>query len=159
MDEVLKHRRMIEEELRLALELGNQLKLVYQPLFSADAKRIVGAEALVRWEHPTNGRMEPDMFIGIAEERGLIEQLGEFVLREAAAYALRTNLPWVAVNVSPLQFRSSGFASKVLAILKEIELEPSRLPAGDYRRGAARGHKQGSCNAGSAPGRRRPHRP
>jgi len=127
MDEIVRHRRMIEDDLRVALEQGGQLKLAYQPLFAGDGKTVLGAEALVRWDHPVLGRLAPDQFIGIAEERALIEPLGEFVLREAAAFALRVGLPWVAVNVSPIQFRDDRFASKVLAILKEVGLPPSRL--------------------------------
>ena len=127
MDDVVRRRRMIEEELRLALELGSQLKLVYQPLFAADGRRIVGAEALVRWDHPVHGRLPPDLFIGIAEERGLIGELGEFVLREASEFARRADLPWVSVNVSPLQFRDLGFADLVLEVLAQVGLPPHRL--------------------------------
>jgi diguanylate cyclase (GGDEF)-like protein len=127
MDDVVKRRRLIEDELRLALELGSQIKLVYQPLFAADGKRIVGAEALVRWDHPVHGRMAPDLFISIAEERGLIGQLGEHVLREAAEFGRRSSLPWIAVNVSPLQFRDAHFAQTVLSVIAEVGLPPSRL--------------------------------
>ncbi|MEO6014870.1 MAG: bifunctional diguanylate cyclase/phosphodiesterase [Devosia sp.] len=127
MDDVVKRRRMIEDELGLALEVGSQVKLVYQPVFAADGKWIVGAEALVRWDHPTHGRMSPDLFIGIAEERGLIGRLGDYVLREAAEFARRTELPWVAVNVSPLQFRDPKFAESVLDTLEEVGLPPRRL--------------------------------
>ncbi len=127
MDEIVRHRRMIEDDLRAALEQGGQLKLAYQPLFAGDGKTMLGAEALVRWDHPVLGRLPPDQFIGIAEERALIEPLGEFVLREAASFALRSGLPWIAVNVSPIQFRDDRFGSKVLAILKEVGLPPGRL--------------------------------
>ena len=127
MDEVVRHRRMIEDDLRAALEQGTQLTLDYQPLFASDGKTVLGAEALVRWNHPVLGRLSPEMFIAIAEERALIEPLGEFVLREAASFALRSDLPWIAVNVSPIQFRNEHFASKVLAILQRVGLPPNRL--------------------------------
>lgn len=127
MDDIVKRRRLIEEELRLALELGDQLKVVYQPIFTPGGKDVLGAEALVRWDHPIHGRLAPDLFISIAEERALIEPLGEFVLREAALFALEAELPWIAVNVSPIQFRNPLFASKVFTILDEVGLEPKRL--------------------------------
>jgi diguanylate cyclase (GGDEF)-like protein len=127
MDDVVKRRRLIEDELRLALELGSQIKLVYQPIFASDGKRIVGAEALVRWDHPVHGRMAPELFISIAEERGLISQLGEHVLREAAEFGCRSNVPWIAVNVSPLQFRDAQFAVTVLNQIAEAGLPASRL--------------------------------
>jgi predicted signal transduction protein with EAL and GGDEF domain len=127
MDDVVKRRRLIEDELRLALESDSQIKLVYQPIFASDGRRIVGAEALVRWDHPVHGRMAPELFISIAEERGLISQLGEHVLREAAEFGCRSNVPWIAVNVSPLQFRDAQFAVTVLNQIAEAGLPASRL--------------------------------
>lgn len=127
MDELVKRRRLIERELRHAIESGQQLRLAYQPLYAADGKTLRGAEALVRWDHPVHGRLSPELFIEIAEERGLIEPLGEWVLAEACAFAVRSSLPWVAVNVSPVQFRNAGFADKVAQILDRTNLSPQRL--------------------------------
>jgi EAL domain-containing protein (putative c-di-GMP-specific phosphodiesterase class I) len=87
----------------------------------------VGAEALARWDHPVHGALSPQLFIAIAEERGLIEHLGEHILRQACAFALQTELPWVAVNVSPVQFRNERLVDRVMAILDETGLAPQRL--------------------------------
>jgi diguanylate cyclase (GGDEF)-like protein len=127
MDEVIKRRRLVEEELRFALEFGQHLSVVYQPLFAPDGQSIIGAEALARWHHPELGWIAPDYFIQIAEERALIEPLGEFVLREAASFAVEAQLPWVAVNVSPVQFRDPLFVPTVLRVLSETGLSPKRL--------------------------------
>ena len=85
------------------------------------------AAALVRWEHSKFGRMSPLTFIGLAEERGLIDQLGLWVMREACRYAAASTIPWVAVNVSPLQFRDEKFADRVFEILQATGLKPRRL--------------------------------
>ncbi|GLQ55352.1 bifunctional diguanylate cyclase/phosphodiesterase [Devosia nitrariae] len=127
MDDLVKQRRLIERELREALEAGTQLSLVYQPLFAADSNTVLGAEALVRWDHPVHGRLPPEVSISVAEERALIEPLGEWVLREACEFAVRCNVPWVAVNVSPVQFRNERLAERVAEILKETRLPPERL--------------------------------
>lgn len=127
MDDLVKQRRLIERELREALENKSQLSLVYQPLFSADSNTVLGAEALVRWDHPVHGRLPPEVFISVAEERGLIEPLGEWVLRHACEFAVRCNVPWVAVNFSPVQFRNEHLADRVSEILMETGLAPQRL--------------------------------
>jgi diguanylate cyclase (GGDEF)-like protein len=127
MDEVLRQRRQLERDLRDAIETGRGLKLVYQPIYSSKDSEMVGVEALARWQHPDQGNVPPDFFIKLAEERGLIERLGNFVLREACAFAVAKQLPWVAVNMSPLQFKDSRLAEKVAAILAATGLEPSRL--------------------------------
>jgi EAL domain-containing protein (putative c-di-GMP-specific phosphodiesterase class I) len=88
---------------------------------------MVGVEALLRWHHPEHGMVAPGTFIPIAEESGLISAIGEWVLREACAAARRWPIPRIAVNVSPVQFRSAGFADQVLRILKGSGLDPHRL--------------------------------
>lgn len=127
LDQIVQERRSLEVDLRAALMDGQGLQLVYQPIFSSKSTRILGAEALVRWEHPTKGRLSPDVFIGIAEERGLIDRLGLWVLQEALTFVKHSNLPWVAVNVSPVQFRDPRFADEVFALLKQISVAPERL--------------------------------
>lgn len=127
MDEMVKRRRLIEHELRHAIDTGTQLAVVYQPLYAADGKAMRGAEALVRWNHPVHGLLSPELFIGIAEERGLIEPLGEWVLEQACRFAVEAGLPFVAVNVSPVQFRNKDLAQRVASTLERTGLAPQRL--------------------------------
>ncbi|NNM72631.1 putative bifunctional diguanylate cyclase/phosphodiesterase [Enterovirga aerilata] len=126
MDETLRMRKMVEDDLRRAIK-EDQLVLYYQPLFSADGTRIVGLEALVRWPHPERGLISPTEFIAIAEERGLVIPLGEWVLRRACEDGKRWPNLRVAVNVSPIQFRHRGFVESVMRVLEETGFEPSRL--------------------------------
>ena len=127
MDDLIARKRMIEIDLRKALSTGGELKLAYQPIYAADSRPIVGAEALIRWEHPIHGVLSPAHFVTIAEERGMIGLLGDWVLEEVARFAALSDLPWIAFNVSPLQLRDPGFASRVLAVLDEAKVDPSRL--------------------------------
>jgi EAL domain-containing protein (putative c-di-GMP-specific phosphodiesterase class I)/hemoglobin-like flavoprotein len=115
------------QELCPALTAG-QFEVHYQPIVSIETRRTVGMEALVRWRHPEHGLMSPDRFIPLAEETGLIDRLGELVLRQACLDAI--NWPpdvKVAVNISPVQFRNSGLASRVALILAETSLPANRL--------------------------------
>jgi EAL domain-containing protein (putative c-di-GMP-specific phosphodiesterase class I) len=82
---------------------------------------------LVRWEHPIHGALPPAHFIGIAEERGMIGALGNWVLTSAARFAASTDLPWIAVNVSPLQLRDEAFVRQALDILDQAGLAPTRF--------------------------------
>ncbi|CDX43589.1 Periplasmic sensor diguanylate cyclase/phosphodiesterase [Mesorhizobium sp. SOD10] len=127
MDDLLLRKRKVESELRKALEGDGGIKLAYQPVFAADGHRILGAEALIRWGHEVHGALPAAQFIAIAEERGLIGDLGKWALSEACRFAAGTELPWIAVNISPMQLRDIGFAGQVAAILEETGLDPSRL--------------------------------
>lgn len=127
LDLAVRERRALELELRAALNGAGGLSLAYQPIVSAGDHTILGAEALVRWDNPTRGRLAPDMFIGLAEERELIDKLGNWVLREACLFAQASPLPWIAVNVSPLQFRDEHFVDKVMQVLQETGLNAERL--------------------------------
>lgn len=127
LDLAVQERRAIELDLRAAINGVPGLELVYQPIYSADGEQMLGAEALVRWNSPRHGRLSPAMFIPLAEERGLIDQLGLWVLQEACTFAANSSLPWVAVNVSPQQFRAERFADQVLRVLSETGLSPRRL--------------------------------
>ncbi|MEO5758699.1 MAG: EAL domain-containing protein [Mesorhizobium sp.] len=127
MDDLLLRKRKVESELRNALISGTGIKLAYQPIFAADGKTMLGAEALIRWAHEIHGALPPQQFIAIAEERGMIGDLGKWVLQEACQFAAGTKLPWVAVNVSPLQLRDAAFAGQVASILEEAGLAPGRL--------------------------------
>jgi len=127
MAEMVEEKQRIEQDLRRALDTGGELPLEYQPIFAADGRSVAGAEALVRWDHPERGRLAPDIFIGVAEERGLIEKLGEWVLGEACRMLARTTIPWVAVNVSPVELKSRRFVDRVIEQLRLLEIDPSRL--------------------------------
>jgi diguanylate cyclase (GGDEF)-like protein len=127
MDDSVQLRSTIEEELRIALASGNELRLFYQPQVSSANGALIGLEALVRWQHPTRGLVAPDTFIGVAEETGLITQLGEWVLREACAASRRWPDLVIAVNISPAQFRVSGFAERVIQIVGECGADPRRI--------------------------------
>ena len=123
----VRDRLAMEIELREALRSNQQLHLVYQPIYCAQTNRILGAEALVRWQHSVRGSLSPAVFIKLAEERGLINQLGLWVMHQACGYAAATTLPWVAVNVSPVQFRDERFAERVFDVLRATSLDPHRL--------------------------------
>jgi len=127
MDDLLLRKRKVESELRKALDGEGGIELAYQPVFAADGRRILGAEALIRWGHEVHGALPAAQFVAIAEERGLIGELGKWALTEACRFAARTDLPWVAVNISPMQLRDVGFAEQIATILDETGLDPSRL--------------------------------
>ncbi|RYE83849.1 MAG: diguanylate cyclase, partial [Hyphomicrobiales bacterium] len=118
LDALAREKRLLEVDLREALETGQGLSLAYQPLFGADLATIVGAEALIRWRHAERGNVSPADFIPIAEERGLVAALGEWVIREACRTLHEIDIPWIAVNVSPIQLKTAGFAAKAMAILE-----------------------------------------
>jgi diguanylate cyclase (GGDEF)-like protein/PAS domain S-box-containing protein len=124
-------RQSIEESLRRALE-RRELTLCYQPKICLKTRAIVGAEALVRWAHPTRGALSPAQFIPIAEDCGLILPIGNWVLREACAQTQA----WVdaghppvtmAVNVSAMEFGDDRFLSGLFTILGETRLDPASL--------------------------------
>src|SRR5690606_5397898 len=119
MNELVQTRHSIEAELREALKAGDQLWVAFQPLFGRREGEIVGAEALVRWTHPRRGPISPANFVPIAESSGLIEALGEVVLRQACRLGARWPGHTIAVNISPAQLRNPNFAERIFAILAE----------------------------------------
>ena len=121
---VLRHE--IERALRKAIAEGT-LEIRFQPQVMLEGAELVGAEALVRWQHPKLGRVPPDLFIGIAEESGLVHDLGAWVLDEACRQAVTWPGGTVAVNVSPAQFARGDIVQQVEDILQQTGLEPSRL--------------------------------
>jgi diguanylate cyclase (GGDEF)-like protein len=127
MDAVAGSLHQLEMELKQAVRDG-AFELHYQPLISLGTSQICGYEALARWRHPTRGLVQPGEFIALAEELGLIEEIGEFALAEAcrAATAWPDDLT-VAVNLSAVQLRREGFAIAVDAVLRDTGLTPSRL--------------------------------
>ena len=127
MDERVQLRSAIEEDLRGALASGDQLCLHYQPEMDANGGAIVGLEALVRWRHPTRGLIAPEQFVPIAEETGLIGQLGEWVLKEACRAALRWPDLFMAVNLSPVQFRAHAFAERLIEIVRKSGVSPLQI--------------------------------
>jgi len=127
MDARVKARRKLEMDLRQAITDG-ALEVYYQPCISLQDSKITGCEALLRWRHAERGMISPAEFIPIAEETGLIDQLGEWVLTTACAEAAT----WpddikVAVNVSPVQFKSGTLALKIVAALAASGLAANRL--------------------------------
>lgn len=122
-----KERHALQTDLRHAIDHG-QLVLEYQPIVEFATDEVVGAEALVRWLHPVRGRISPADFIPIAEDSGLIIDLGRWVLRNAcAAAATWSGSARVAVNLSPLQFRDPDLLCLIDQVLAESGLAPSRL--------------------------------
>jgi diguanylate cyclase (GGDEF)-like protein/PAS domain S-box-containing protein len=118
--------RVMEQDLRHAIG-RNELEVYYQPIFDGE-KKILGHEALLRWNHPSRGMVSPAEFIPVAEESGLIRELGNWVLETACAAAMTWPADWrIAVNVSPKQFLDPDYLRSVVAILARTELPPSRL--------------------------------
>ena len=128
MTEQLRVKREIEMELREAIDGGDQLALYYQPLLSLSTGKLTGFEALMRWRHPSKGMVSHGDFIPVAEETGLIVELGAWAMRTACREAML----WpqdikVAVNVSSVQFKSGDLVSVVEASLSTTGLPARRL--------------------------------
>ncbi|MET0288147.1 MAG: EAL domain-containing protein [Pseudoxanthomonas sp.] len=133
MDQAVERRVRMEQELRGAWERG-ELSLLYQPIHRLSDRRVVGAEALLRWQHPQLGAVPPSVFIDVAEQSGLIEIIGPQVLRAACAAASRWGaglppevLPFVSVNVSPRQLHSGDLPELVAGCLRDTGLPAARL--------------------------------
>ncbi|MBZ9739394.1 MULTISPECIES: putative bifunctional diguanylate cyclase/phosphodiesterase [unclassified Mesorhizobium] len=127
MGRVADHRQWVESELHAAFERGD-FDLHYQPQLDLPTGRIVGYEALIRWKHPERGMIPPMEFIQIAEETGMINPIGEWVLRKACSDA--RHLPddcFVAVNISPVQFMTKDFVGLVRDTMRTTGIKPSRL--------------------------------
>lgn len=127
MHEAVQDRRNIEMDLRAALK-RNELELYYQPLVNIDTSETIGYEALLRWHHSEKGMIMPDVFIPVAEDTGLIVQLGEWVVRSALYEVAK----WpdhlsVAVNLSPAQMRSPNLMPTIINALAATGVSPHRL--------------------------------
>jgi EAL domain-containing protein (putative c-di-GMP-specific phosphodiesterase class I) len=120
----------LERDLRQAVERG-ELRLVYQPQADCATGRIVGVEALVRWQHPTRGLVPPDRFIPLAEEIGLISKIGAWVLNAACAQAYQWEKQGrslrIAVNLSGQQISRDGLVELVREVLGTTGLSPTQL--------------------------------
>jgi diguanylate cyclase (GGDEF)-like protein len=127
MDSIVQARRLLERDMRHAL-VHDHFRLHYQPLVNLQTKKVTAFEALMRWKHPEHGFVPPSAFIPIAEETGLIVQIGEWALRQACCDAMR----WppdisVSVNLSPLQFLKGNLTATVMNALATSGLDASRL--------------------------------
>ena len=129
-DELLRRRSTLEHELRQAID-RDQLRLVFQPVVALPSMRPVGAEALLRWHHPALGDVRPDEFIPVAEESGLINRLGMWVLRQAcrqlAAWLVAGHDVWVSVNLSPRELHAADYPGHVADVLAEHGVPAQRL--------------------------------
>jgi diguanylate cyclase (GGDEF)-like protein len=126
MDESVRFRRQIETGLGHAMDNG-ELSLVYQPIFARGGLEVVAFEALLRWCSPEHGMISPGMFIPIAEESGLIHELGDWVVAEALEAAKRWPGQFVSVNFSPRQFRRQNFVAQLVAQVQRAEVSPRLL--------------------------------
>ncbi len=127
MDAHMKTRRAMEFDLRQAVMCG-EFELHYQPLVSIRDRKIAGCEALMRWRHPKRGLVSPTEFIPVAEDAGIVNQLGEWALRTACMEAVtwRDDIV-IAVNVSSVQFKNDSLVQLVMDSLAESGLPPQRL--------------------------------
>jgi EAL domain-containing protein (putative c-di-GMP-specific phosphodiesterase class I) len=121
----------LERDLRRAIDRG-EFSLRYQPQLDLRTGRVSGVEALLRWDSPDHGERQPTEFIGLAEETGLIEPIGEWALREACRQYVAwqdegVSVPLLAVNVSARQFRQKEFVAKIRAIMRETRIAPQCL--------------------------------
>jgi diguanylate cyclase (GGDEF)-like protein/PAS domain S-box-containing protein len=144
MDKELRGKRLLQQDLRTAI-VRDELTLHYQPQAHIDGE-VTGFEALARWQHPRQGMVPPGTFIPLAEESGIIMQLGEWILRTACREAASWPLPLrIAVNLSPVQFQYGDLAQLVHGVLLETGLAPARLELeitegvliGDFNRAVA----------------------
>ncbi|GIE93750.1 putative bifunctional diguanylate cyclase/phosphodiesterase [Paractinoplanes rishiriensis] len=129
-DELLRRRGTLEAELRHAID-REQLRLVFQPVVALPSMRPVGAEALLRWHHPTLGAVRPDEFIPVAEESGLINRIGSWVLVQACKqlsdWLAKGHDVWVSVNLSPKELHAADYAGQVADALAEHGVPAQRL--------------------------------
>ena len=121
----------VEADLRRALD-KDEFFLEYQPIVDAQSTAITGLEALLRWQHPTRGRLMPNDFMRVANDTGLIDRIGSWVIgsvcRQIAEFSAKgIELPHIAVNVSPRQFHAANISSEILAAIKTHNIQPGQL--------------------------------
>ncbi|RRV10572.1 EAL domain-containing protein [Pseudomonas sp. v388] len=127
MNSKIVERRRLESDLRFAIKHG-ELRLHFQPRFRISDGKMVGAEALVRWQHPERGLVSPDTFIPIAEETGLILALSNWVMKTAFEFASRWPRElFVSVNLSPSEFKRDNLVGRVRRVIEETKIDPARV--------------------------------
>jgi predicted signal transduction protein with EAL and GGDEF domain len=127
IDTVSTDQKFVHRELPRALSM-NELEIYYQPIVASQGGRMVGVEALLRWNHATRGMIAPATFIPVAEQMGMMDAIGAFVLRRALHEARRwPDELYVAVNLSPLQVRDRTIVDLVRSALAESGVAPSRI--------------------------------
>jgi diguanylate cyclase (GGDEF)-like protein len=130
IDQEIRQRKQLEKDLSQALA-NHQLHLVYQPQINLQSKRVIGAEALLRWQHPTRGMVPPDIFIPVAEQNGSIVEIGQWVLDQACWQAARwasDDSPLrIAVNLSAVQLRQETIVDDILDTLQRHRIPAGRL--------------------------------
>lgn len=126
MDAAREERNLLEIDLRVAIE-RREITVAYQPVVEATSHRVIGVEALARWNRRGHGPVPPDIFIPIAESSGLIDQLGLFVLHRACETVRRWPGLKLAVNISPGQFRDPDFAMHVASVLQKTKTDPAQV--------------------------------
>ncbi len=127
MDDLLRKRRRLEHDLRAALDAGTQFEVFYQPVYPANSDLPCSLEALSRWRHPELGLIPPDVFIPIAEEIGVIHEIGALVLEDACSLLAELPSTDIAVNASAVELGSPGYPLRVLSILAKWGVAPNRL--------------------------------
>jgi diguanylate cyclase (GGDEF)-like protein len=128
MDELLQKRRRLEDDLRQAVVAKTgQIQTFYQPVYSLVDGEVSSLEALARWQHPTQGYISPDRFIPLAEEMGLIHEIGSMVLSDCCRLLAQLPHVQIAVNASVLELSSPDYSSRVLSRLAASSIDPSRL--------------------------------
>ncbi len=126
MEERIRTRGEMENDLRDAIA-NDHFQLNYQPLISQSDRKVLGVEAFVRWVHPERGHISPSVFIPVAEQIGLIDKLGNLILRRACIETRPLDPIKLAVNISAVQFMQPGFVSSVREILETTGFPPARL--------------------------------
>lgn len=126
MEEEIRTRALLENDLREAI-VRNRFEIAYQPLVSQETRKVLGVEAFVRWTHPERGVISPAVFIPIAERIGMIDRLGEIILRQACTEIRPLRHLKLAVNISSLQFQQRSFVPGLRKILEETGMDPARL--------------------------------
>jgi len=126
IDKAAKHRLSLENGLERAMRAG-QFKMAYQPIVEARGGEIMGFEALIRWDSPEHGAMSPAEFVPVAEETGLILELGDWVTRQAFKDCRRWDGPYVSVNLSARQFLRHNVAERILKFAEDADLPATKI--------------------------------
>jgi diguanylate cyclase (GGDEF)-like protein len=127
MDELVQHRRVIEADLRESLRHTRQVSVSFEPVIDAATGNIVGAQAHPRWVHPEHGEVDPSVFLPVAESSGLMEMLGDHMLRRASHVGGHSPGAIISLAISPIQLRNPKFFNRVFDILADTGMRPANL--------------------------------